>query len=104
MGGDEFVLMAPYTDAAGAERLAERIREELARAAVDLPSPCTVSVGISTSGSTPRQDLLREADRALYEAKRTRRAAAYDPPAPQPGPHPGVVGQTATALAGLPSA
>ncbi len=73
MGGDEFVLVAPHTDAAGAERLAERIRDELTRVAVDFPFPCTVSIGVSTSASTPREDLVETADAALYEAKRRRR-------------------------------
>jgi diguanylate cyclase (GGDEF)-like protein len=72
LGGDEFTVVAPGLDPAGAQRLGERIR-----AALDKPFTLsglrvvtTVSVGIALSRqSTSALDLMRYADAALYEAK-----------------------------------
>lgn len=62
MGGDEFLLICPSTDAAAAHRFAERLRAD-----PDLPA---VSIGIAQwrTGRTPSQ-LLAEADAAMYRAK-----------------------------------
>jgi diguanylate cyclase (GGDEF)-like protein len=70
-GGDEFALLAPHTGPSEARHLAERIRE---LAAKEGPQSITVSVGVATAarsrpGWTP-EALVREADGALYEAKR----------------------------------
>ena len=69
-GGDEFALLAPNTGPAEARRLAERIR---AAAEGDSHS-ITVSVGVATAarsrGGWSPEALVREADAALYEAKR----------------------------------
>jgi diguanylate cyclase (GGDEF)-like protein len=73
LGGDEFVVVARNCDAAGGEALAQRFR-----AAFDEPFelagtrlPLTVSVGIATSDPARAQpeDLLRDADAAMYAAK-----------------------------------
>jgi diguanylate cyclase (GGDEF)-like protein len=76
-GGEEFAAILPHTDLAGARVLAERIREAVV--ALDIPheglaaSPSlTVSIGIAasdTSAAEEPEDLLRMADRRLYEAK-----------------------------------
>ncbi|MBU3740481.1 MAG: GGDEF domain-containing protein [Rhodoferax sp.] len=68
-GGEEFVAILPETIPEDAYRIAERIRRScLAR---DDNPKCSVSIGVS---SYPRhgetlEDLLRQADRALYTAK-----------------------------------
>jgi diguanylate cyclase (GGDEF)-like protein len=71
-GGDEFVVILPGTDKAGALRAAERLRAAVAAAPVDAAGralPVTVSVGWAHwAGDTP-DDLLARADRALYKAK-----------------------------------
>lgn len=69
VGGDEFALVAPRTDAAAASALGERIRS-LVMAHGD--QGLTVSVGVATmSGGQPPAAFLREmADTALYAAKR----------------------------------
>jgi diguanylate cyclase (GGDEF)-like protein len=71
-GGDEFMLLAPGTNAAGGLVMADRIREVLRRAphgpGVSLP---TVSIGVADAandGLTPGA-LCAAADAALYEAK-----------------------------------
>ncbi|GMV40013.1 MAG: hypothetical protein AMXMBFR64_17290 [Myxococcales bacterium] len=77
-GGEEFVLVLPETDAAGAAAVAERIRRTVAEATFLGPGgtpklQVTVSLGVSeytkVDGGNFR-GLLDRADRALYDAKR----------------------------------
>lgn len=77
LGGEEFGVVLPETDADGARTLAERFRGEIE--AADWPRRgMTVSVGAATvtfSRAIPRpntpnlSEILREADRALYRSK-----------------------------------
>lgn len=74
-GGEEFLVVAPGTDTKGAAALAERIRESTASMVVtegDKLIAVTVSIGVA-SGSGDVDGVVREADRALYEAKETGR-------------------------------
>jgi len=73
-GGEEFVVVMPMTDHEGAVAQAERIRQLVGGAAFsELPPEhrVTVSVGLAvlTGDMESGEDLLRAADRALYEAK-----------------------------------
>ncbi|MGE0385231.1 MAG: diguanylate cyclase [Gammaproteobacteria bacterium] len=77
-GGEEFIVICPHTDAAAAQQFAERLREAVQAAPLDIARqrlPLTVSIGVA--GRTERmQDqgvLLKHADDALYEAKRSGR-------------------------------
>jgi len=78
-GGEEFAVIMPGTTAAEAQKAGERLREAVAslKFAPVPGSVCalTVSVGVAyaTWGETTPEGLLREADRALYEAKRSGR-------------------------------
>jgi diguanylate cyclase (GGDEF)-like protein len=76
-GGDEFVIVCDLLDAAGLGRFAQRVARSVAKLAGEFSFAVTASVGtgIGQPGDTPR-DLLRRADRAMYEEKRTRRVAA----------------------------
>jgi diguanylate cyclase (GGDEF)-like protein len=73
LGGDEFVVLARDCDTSGGEALAQRFRSvfdepfELAGTRLQL----TVSIGIATSESASArpEDLLRDADAAMYAAK-----------------------------------
>ncbi|MBD1913488.1 MULTISPECIES: diguanylate cyclase [unclassified Leptolyngbya] len=76
-GGEEFAIILPNTGMQGAVRVAKRLRESVRTLAV--PHACsevspvvTVSIGISTcvpTLQTSPQDLITQADRALYIAK-----------------------------------
>lgn len=74
-GGDEFTLLLPDTNAAGAFRLATRIREEVAGCRFEGISgkiPVTVSIGI-VAVRVPDENIIHDlhsrADEALYAAK-----------------------------------
>jgi diguanylate cyclase (GGDEF)-like protein len=71
-GGEEFLILLPDTGVEGAVRLAERLRDSIAKIAIPgLDREITASLGLAElleHGGTPR-GLLREADRALYAAK-----------------------------------
>lgn len=73
LGGEEFLIVLPDTDLAGARACAERVRAALAAQPVPglPPDQClTVTIGVvrAAPGDTPRETLAR-ADRALYAAK-----------------------------------
>lgn len=73
-GGEEFVVVAPETDAKGAEVLAERIRTRFRSATEDSPyGQQTISIGVATSPTDPPvsdlHELQQRADAALYDAK-----------------------------------
>ena len=77
LGGEEFGVVLPGTSAAGAEEVAQRIRAQLAEAAIaHAGAPIgrvTVSIGVSVTTARDGPDtaaLLDQADKALYEAKR----------------------------------
>ncbi|HYN88932.1 MAG TPA: diguanylate cyclase [Ardenticatenaceae bacterium] len=76
-GGEEVVVLLPNTGGEGARQVAERIRGELEQSRFDvghflgLVSP-TVSIGVASFPRDARavEELLREADLAVYQAKR----------------------------------
>jgi diguanylate cyclase (GGDEF)-like protein len=74
-GGEEFALILPETDLAGAQRLAERLRVALENAATEIPSgerlTTTASFGVAVKGELhAAEDLVAAADEKLYAAKR----------------------------------
>ena len=75
MGGDEFLLVLPDTDARGAvrhcRRVARYIRDRRDEIWADLPVP-TLSFGIAVypACATSADGLIRAADQAMYRAKR----------------------------------
>jgi diguanylate cyclase (GGDEF)-like protein/PAS domain S-box-containing protein len=73
-GGEEFVFLMPETPLAGAAILAERLREELTRLAVDTAAGAvrfTVSAGVAARSECDAgiTDIMLRADSALYAAK-----------------------------------
>jgi len=74
LGGDEFVVLAEGASlAAGAEIVAERILDVLATpfeiTGSDAPLTVTASIGIAEGRRSTPDELLRDADVALYQAK-----------------------------------
>jgi len=80
-GGDEFVILLPDTDKAGARMLAQRLQQALKQASEQLELPCevTLSIGCATvsNGDT---SLLLLADQDMYEQKRREKAAVSSLP------------------------
>ena len=84
-GGEEFVLLLPQADEAGALTIAERLRMQIAAMSIpieDEHGTCvrlTVSVGIAALDGTAREltDLLAAADSALYYAKENGRNKSH---------------------------
>ena len=77
IGGEEFAVILPGTDAAGARTVAERIRAAVSEYrmphAASAPGILTISAGIagrSDAGVFDPAGLIASADEALYEAKR----------------------------------
>lgn len=79
LGGDEFAILLPQTDASTSRVVVERLRERL-RAAMRPAAPAaTFSMGVATfppaapGSPSPAvvETLLRAADSAMYEVKRT---------------------------------
>lgn len=76
-GGEEFSILLPATPEEGAVRVAERVRQAVARSPVYsgehmAPVYLSISVGVATLNPTADldpQDLIRQADEALYAAK-----------------------------------
>jgi diguanylate cyclase (GGDEF)-like protein len=83
MGGEEFTALLPGDSTEQATALAERVRAKLeASEGSGLPS-VTVSVGVvSAIGPDDLDTLLRDADRALYEAKFSGRNRTVTRPLP----------------------
>jgi diguanylate cyclase (GGDEF)-like protein len=68
-GGEEFVVVLPETDLAGAQRFAERLRRTIeAHAVGDMQTSASCGVAIMVPEDTV-EALLGAADQALYQAK-----------------------------------
>ena len=77
LGGEEFLVIMPHTSRDMAFQIAERIRQAVQRwpfKAGDTMIPVTVSIGLAcypAPGVDDKSTLMKAADDALYEAKRT---------------------------------
>jgi len=75
-GGEEFALILPETDSVGAQKIAQRLREQVEGYAFPgkeiMPGgTLTISIGVATHAPAGSKDaLLQAADTALYTAKR----------------------------------
>jgi len=74
IGGEEFAIILPETQVEGALIVAEKIREAI-RISPSFENPVTVSIGISTftKKGIKVEELVKQADLALYQAKQTGR-------------------------------
>jgi diguanylate cyclase (GGDEF)-like protein/PAS domain S-box-containing protein len=74
LGGDEFtVLLEDISSEADATRVADRIQQELASPFVlsghELYTSASIGIALSLSGYARPEDMLRDADTAMYRAK-----------------------------------
>ncbi len=78
MGGEEFVVMLPDTDAKGAQILAEELVKVVAIRPAPVAGKVTISAGVSELDMKldDLAEMLRGADEALYVAKRSGRNQA----------------------------
>ena len=91
LSGDEFAVLMPQTDTAGALHLGEDLRSQVAETARPSPEaePVTISVGITMFGAVgdvAAEAVLVAADQAMYRAKedgRNQIALFRDPAEPQ---------------------
>ena len=75
MGGEEFLVLLPDTDLAGARRVAERLRRQLQTTAashgqVRIAITCSLGLSEWRGEDDSLQALLTRADQLLYQAKR----------------------------------
>jgi diguanylate cyclase (GGDEF)-like protein len=88
-GGEEFSLLLPGTDLAGAAHVAERIRRAFAARLIlttdGLPVRITASFGVAAYPTAASEEaLVAAADAALYEAKRSGKDAVVTATEPAP--------------------
>lgn len=69
VGGEEFALILPDTDEAGARAAAERLREAVSACRLNDRDGVTASIGLARSSGNA-EHWYAQADRALYQAKR----------------------------------
>ena len=87
IGGEEFALLLPGTDADGAFEAAERLRAAVSHVRDPEGGRLSISFGAVTchARSTTSDELLAAADRAMYEAKATGRdRTVLGPPVGEP--------------------
>lgn len=71
-GGEEFIVLLPNTDVIEAQMIAERIREAIETQSFIIEHKkvnITISIGVSTYSGQSFEEMIKEADSALYSAK-----------------------------------
>jgi diguanylate cyclase (GGDEF)-like protein len=80
LGGDEFLVVLCHAHSCAGDSVVERIRDSVAQCRIpvqDILVPLEASVGVALTqcdGDTDPMLLVRQADEAMYEAKKTARA------------------------------
>ncbi|MNT48164.1 putative diguanylate cyclase YdaM [compost metagenome] len=81
IGGEEFVLLLPDTDARAAQLLAQELLENIGRTHIPSVGYITVSAGVSSlrneDDADDLHDMLKRSDDALYAAKRAGRNCVH---------------------------
>lgn len=79
LGGDEFaILLGEIADLAEATRIADRVQQDLSLPfqldVHEVFTSCSIGIAVSTPAYTRPEEILRDADTAMYRAKNTGRA------------------------------
>ncbi len=74
LGGDEFTILLPETDMFTASSVAERVRQYIAGKSVqtiqgDVDVTISIGIALAKDDTTTLDDLIRQADSAMYTAK-----------------------------------
>ncbi len=82
LGGEEFLILCPHTNTEGARLLAERLRKKVESTTIvidDRKLNVTISLGVAERNdfTNSKDDLLKSADYALYQAKHGGRNRVY---------------------------
>lgn len=88
-GGDEFVVVLPNYDVREAQAIAERLREAVSLASLEnCPASVSASIGVASHPETTEEFnlLIKDADEAMYEAKRSGGNNVVVSKTPQPKP------------------
>ena len=94
LGGDEFVVLLDDVDAADVPAVAGRIRDSLSQPVQldghEVCSPASVGIVSDCSGYDSPRDILRDADAAMFGAKKTSpsRVRSFDPSIHTEAPRP----------------
>jgi diguanylate cyclase (GGDEF)-like protein/PAS domain S-box-containing protein len=83
IGGDEFAVLLPYASAEQAQAISEDLRRVTCAAEIELDDGTTLSLSVSVgfaliAGDTNSDEILAEADRAMYQDKTSRPALVLD--------------------------
>ena len=69
-GGEEFIILCPYTNLENAEQLAQKIRKNIEEFEFDRVGHKTISIGLSSiKVCESAQEIITKTDKALYRAK-----------------------------------
>ena len=71
-GGEEFTILLTQTSSTGALYFAEKVRERISETCASDGTPITVSIGVATfpENGNNVEEVIHEADAALYRCKR----------------------------------
>jgi diguanylate cyclase (GGDEF)-like protein len=73
LGGDEFAILLPQTDGRAGRKICKKLEDKIISGLGEKGWPLTCSMGIVTAEGLTQElgDMLKEADRLMYEVKRT---------------------------------
>lgn len=88
-GGEEFIVLAPETNLEGVQALSERVRQAVWDLSIPHPlsrtaDRITVSIGTASSDRSQWEQVVHDADEALYAAKQSGRNCVWTSPRAAP--------------------